>query len=208
MSLRTVRGFHGTTGSSARQLIQTGTLPKLSDRPGNWLGKGFYFFEENLEMATLWTLEQVGVRARLGSFDSASVLVATLDLTDCLDFCTPKWHGPLKATAEKLKRSGRLPKQFGPEFEAANGTVSKIEDYALAPMPGVDPLDHFADSAAIDALIEDLVTSGHPVSSVRAAFTAGPQAFSNSHLFRDTHIQITVLDPERVISDIQIIKPV
>jgi hypothetical protein len=207
MTRRCVRGFHGTTRSSAHELIKPGVVPKLTSRPGNWLGLGFYFFEENFEMATVWALEQVGLRARLGSFDSPAVLVADLDLTDCLDLCTPKWHGPLEASSQKLERSGRLPQQFGPEFESADGKLSKVEDYSLVPKPGIDPLDHFADSAAINALVEDLIASGHPVSCVRAAFTAGRQTFRNSHLFRDTHIQIAVLDPPGVVNNLRVISP-
>jgi hypothetical protein len=207
MAVRSVRGFHGTTRASADDLLKSGGVPKPSIKPGNWLGRGFYFFEENVEMAALWAIEQVNVRARMGFYTSSTVLQADLDLADCLDLCTTKWHGPLKASAENLQRAGQLPQQFGPEFESADGKLTKVEDYSVVPKPGFDPLDHFADSAAINALVEDLIASGHPVSCVRAAFTAGPQTFPNSHLFRDTHIQIAVLDPPRVINNLRIITP-
>ncbi len=207
MAGRSVCGFHGTTQSSAREVLKTGATIKLSSKPGNWLGRGFYFFEENAEMAALWALEQVNVRARMGFFTSRTVLQADLDLADCLDHCTTKWHDPLKAFAENLQRDGKLPEQFGPEFETANEKFIKVEDYTVTPRPGIDPLDHFADSAAINALVEDLIASGHPISCVRAAFIAGSQTFPNSHLFRDTHIQIAVLDPQRVISNLRVVTP-
>ena len=207
MSQRYVRGFHGTTRSSAAALIQSVEVPKLSERAGNWLGNGFYFFEEYLEMASSWPLEQVSLRARLGWFDSPAVLVADIELSDCADLCMPTWHAALSAMAQGLSKSGSLPQQFGPELESAGGKLFNVEDYTVAARPGLDPLDHFADAAAINALVEDLVASGQSVSSVRAAFTAGAQSFPNSHLFRDTHIQIAVRDPARVIRDLRLIPP-
>ncbi len=199
---RTVRGFHGTTRASAEKLAN-GDVPELSNKPGNWLGRGFYFFEENYEDAYLRALDRANVLTRMfGSPSATAVISADVDLTGNIDLCSPAWQLVLVNIAAKLKS---IPKQDGPELETHAGRLLKICDYEEPRRPESDPLDHFADNFVIDALVADLRKNGQDVASVRGAFTIGKQPYENSHFFSGTHVQIAVIDPHKVISDIRIV---
>lgn len=207
---RIVRAYHGTTFSAASEIYHRRSPFRLSDKPGNWLGRGAYFFEENLAQAIDWAIHQVNLRARLGVIDSPAILVADLDLTHCLDLCSSKWHAHLESIAEKLGEAGVLPQQHGPTLTSAGNKTLPRTTFIVAdyPMPAQTALEHFADKDVIDALIKDLHDNDEPVSSVRASFSVGVQPYSNSHFFSDTHTQIAVLTPDTVVTPITIIHPI
>lgn len=209
---RRVRAYHGTTLSAATQIHQHQRSFALSQKDGDWLGRGAYFFEENLIKAIEWALVQVTLRSHLHSFDSPAVLEVDLDLTHCLDLCSSAWHENLRNIALKLEGVGQAKQQDGPSFTTPGnrhsaGKTVWVADYRLTPTPGHSVDDHFADKAVIDALVADLTQAGEPVTSVRAAFALGDQPYCNSHFFSDTHIQIAVLD-SAIVTTRRVIHPV
>lgn len=163
-----------------------------------------YFFEENLPLAILRAMHQVTLRAQRGVIDSPAVLVADLDISDCLDLSSSQWHTHLMTIADKLRRSGALRRQHAPVLSTHAGKSVEIGDYAMAPHTF---LEHDVDKQVIDALVKDLFDGGRNVSSVRASFADGSQPYSNSHFFSDTHTQIAVLTPDTVVSPIRILHP-
>jgi hypothetical protein len=207
---RVVRAYHGTTFSTAVDIFHHRKPIQLSDKPGNWLGVGAYFFEENLTKAVDWALVQVGLRARLGAFHSPAVLEADLDLTDCLDLCSSESHQILAAIAGKLQLAGALAQQHGPELASFGGAGSSGKSFVIAdyPMSAQFADDHYADKQVIDALVAELAREGRSVTSVRASFACGQQPYSNSHFFSDTHTQIAVIDTARVVKLIRMIHPI
>jgi hypothetical protein len=47
------KGYHGTTLAHALEM-ERGVFRPLSVRNSKWLGKGLYFFEDNVELATTY----------------------------------------------------------------------------------------------------------------------------------------------------------
>ncbi len=202
---RIVRAYHGTTFSAASAIFHRQSPIRLSSKPGNWLGRGLYFYEENLPQAIDWALTQVRLRAPLGMVDSAAVLVVDLDLTECLDLCSSQWHWHLQIIAQKLAQANMLGDQHGPSLTTARNTTFVVADYQL---PSHTSLEHVADREVIDALVQDLINAGESITSVRSSFAIGQQPYSNSHFFSDTHTQIAVIKPDRVVTPVGIIHPV
>jgi hypothetical protein len=130
---RQVRAYHGTTHSIAIDIINHRRSFVASDNPGDWLGRGVYFFEENLVKAIEWAFVQVGLRGRLGVIETAAVLVADLDLSDCLDLCSSQWHDHLLVIGKKLHGARQLPQQHGPVLGSGAGQWFTIADYTVPP---------------------------------------------------------------------------
>lgn len=204
---RIVRGYHGTTHSSALDIVNRRSAFQLSDSPGDWLGRGAYFFEENERKAIEWAFVQVNLRARLGSYDSAALIVADLDLSRCLDLCSGAWHAPMQLAAGKLLASG-VALQKAPELTTAANLLVSIGDARVATIPGLTGDEHFTDKAVVDALVADLNANKTVITTVRASFTVGRQSYTNGYFFSDTHVQIAVLDPDAVVTNMRIIHPV
>ena len=76
-----VAGFHGTTWSSAEEILKDGF--RLSQNPYDWLGDGVYFFQDGLERAWEWAIEHHG--------EEAVVIGAEILLVDCLDMLDTTW---------------------------------------------------------------------------------------------------------------------
>jgi hypothetical protein len=166
---RIVRAYHGTTLSAASDIYHRRGPFRLSDKPGNWLGRGAYFFEENLPQAIDWAIHQVNLRARLGVIDSPAIFVADLDLTHCLDFCNSQWHAHLQFIAEKLVEAGVLPQQHGPTLTTAGSRTLRPTTFVIAdyPMPAHTALEHFADIQSFRAAMVVTIT-------LRAISHSGP----------------------------------
>ena len=77
-----VIAFHGCEKSVRDQLLINPEIIRVSNQPFDWLGNGFYFWENNLERAIAWA-EQKAKRSH--AFKEPSVIGAVINLGYCLD---------------------------------------------------------------------------------------------------------------------------
>jgi hypothetical protein len=89
-----VLGYHGTTRESAAQILAGGTyVPSV--KPFDWLGRGWYVWQDDPIRAQEWA------EAKFRGADIA-VLEATIDLSACLDLIQRKYLGPLQEFAQLI----------------------------------------------------------------------------------------------------------
>ena len=87
---RPIVGFHATTPEKARAILSTKKYTS-SMSEFNWLGKGVYFWENDLQRAIEWG-------CNLYTPANTAVIKQTLKLGRCLDLTQRKWLECLKKT--------------------------------------------------------------------------------------------------------------
>lgn len=184
---RRVRGYHGTNFLTADAIVNRRLTFEATIGPEAWLGRGVYFWEENLALGIQWARRRCERLAReSGQIDVPAVIVADIDLSHCMDLCQAEWA---EAVQDMAAQTTVIPPQHGPVFWTANGSRNEISDFATAFAPG----DNFADCFVIDALHAH-ATQARLITTKRAAFHGEVQLYSNSYFFNQTHVQIAVTD--------------
>ena len=159
-----VRGYHGTSRLAAEQILGEGF--RISRMDYDWLGDGAYFFQEGPRRARDWAIRRHA--------NDGVVLVAVIEIVDCVDLLDPEWASTVHAAydgflAARLANGAMLPRQTS----------------------GARRLDR----EVINYLVEQiLVPGGMRVRSVRSSCREGDPVFPGSALFDLDHIQIAVRD--------------
>lgn len=169
----TVEGYHATRKIYAEEVIRTG-LFHSSINPGDWLGHGTYFWENNPSRAIQWAHEHYGKK-------ESSVLKASIRLGKCLDLSNGTLAGIVKVAYDNLKK----------EYEK-EGKKLPIND------PD-DPKNHKLDCAVMNKLPEIV-----DIDTIRAPFYEGNEIFPGSFLLTYSHIQIVVINNKNIIGEIQL----
>lgn len=177
-------GFHGCDKSVRDVLLYNPQDVRLSSNMYDWLGTGFYIWENNYERAYNWAKNNRNI-------SDPAVIGVTYELGNCLDLMDSDC---ISVIEEAYK-----------EFEAVNKVlgVGLPQNKDLASDLNHDRLLRNLDCAVInyatrktDALyIEDLQNNGYskvePYDTVRGCFTEGNKVFS-TEIYEKTHIQVCV----------------
>lgn len=75
-------GFHGCNVSVRDKLLTDPDDIRISAKPYDWLGHGFYFWENNFERAMQWAED----KKKRGQIEHPAVIGAVLNLGYCCDF--------------------------------------------------------------------------------------------------------------------------
>lgn len=157
-------GFHGTSRDAVAHLVARDIRP--SDQHFEWLGTGFYLWQDSPWRAREWAETRYGT--------DAAVVVARVDLDDCLDLQNPRWQQEL-ADAD-----------FDFVFQCV------IEG---RPIPvNTESGNHARDAATINWYCNRAAATGPTVRSVRAIFEEGEPIFEASKIRSKSHVQIAVRD--------------
>jgi len=176
-----VYGFHGIDKSSAYKILTQEDNFHHSNNKYDWLGNGVYFWENNLERAKQYAIQDS--KREKSSVKEPFVLGAVLELGNCLDLLDQKYNDFLKVAYQQLKQD------------------LVAEDIAL-PMNKNFNLNDFdfkareLDCAVIRyacALAED---AGDPFDSVRAAFIEGDALYEGAKFYSENHIQLAIINPD------------
>lgn len=170
-----VLGYHGTSRQSAEAILSGGIHAFcMSDNDYDWLGWGIYFWQGAPVRARQWAVEHFGTQA--------AVLVARIQLTDCLDLLDTVW-------------TNRLADQY-----AALAALAQRQQIDLPLQRGKA---HRLDRAVLDLLVRSLAQEGIRVRAIRAAFQEGTPIYPQSAIYRLSHVQIAVLD-RSLIKDLRL----
>lgn len=161
---REVIGFHGTSRDAVARLLAGDIRP--SDQHFEWLGTGFYLWQDSPWRARQWAESRYGA--------DAVVIVARVDLNGCLDLLNPTWQARVADA----------------DFEfAIEGITSDV------PLPvNTDRGNHARDAAIINFYCDSVTADGGLVRSVRAIFEEGEPKFEASKIRSQSHVQIAVRD--------------
>lgn len=167
-----VIGFHGTNHAAVPRLL-AGDLVQ-SDQHFEWLGTGFYLWQDSPWRAQGWAVDRFG--------DEAAVVAARVSLDGCLDLLNPYWQREL-ADADDQYMAECLAEDRPPAQNRPTGNRAR-------------------DCAVINWYCEGLAREGLHIRSVRAIFEEGDPIFEASAIRALSHVQIAVRDPS-VILDIE-----
>lgn len=172
MALHPLYGFHGCSRADADRIIRSGEMKK-SAKSFEWLGEGFYFWENDPGRALEWAVAR--------KKKDPAVIGALIDSSQCLDLASRDGARLLGLAYEKLKavygQAGRpLPKnERGAENDA-------------------DEVKRHLDCAVLNVLFD-----GNKVPAVKSPFVEGMPVYPGSKFFEKTHTQICVRNPSCIL---------
>lgn len=158
-----VVGHHGTSRSYLDSIQKDGL--RISRNDYDWLGDGVYFFQDSVERAREWAVQEHG--------SDAIVICADIELENCIDLVDSKWS-----------------KCFSNMY---NDFIAKFKEGRL-PIPTQSGKAHRLDRHVINYCVGVLAENGVVVSSLRAPFVEGNPFYPGSALYCESHIQICVRD--------------
>lgn len=168
----TVFAYHGCERGVAEKILGSSSDElRQSNRRGDWLGCGSYFWENAPCRAYEWAVKSPAVK-------DPYVLGAVVRLGKCLNLMDKNAARELRETWDWLK------------------TAAGVNDDSLRNVGN----RHYLDATVINAALAQAEDKGVPYDTVRAAYIEGAPIFEGSTLMEDTHIQIAVRNPFSVIA--------
>jgi len=164
-----VIGFHGTSRAAVAHVLARDIRP--SDQHFEWLGTGFYLWQDSPWRAREWAETRFGA--------DAAVVVARVELDGCLDLLDSRWQT----------------KVADADFEFAVDCIT-----TGVPIPvNTDRGNHARDAATINFYCDRVAADGGLVRSVRAIFEEGEPIFEASKIRSQSHVQLAVRDLTAIV---------
>jgi len=164
-------GFHGCDKEVRDNIVSNQTEMKQSCNNYDWLGFGYYFWENNHRRAMLFAEE----KQKRNEITTPAVLGAFIDLEICLDLLDSHCLENLREAHEKLKNAFEI---TGRTLPTNNSTV-KSSDLLLRRL----------DCAVIEAHVSNY---HERIDTVRGVFWEGDELYPGAGMKEKNHIQISV----------------
>lgn len=176
-------GFHGCKKDIAQKLIKNPTEIRISENQYDWLGSGFYIWENNLERAREWATEQYGA--------GGTVVGVVYELGTCLDLmdsCCIQLIEKARDEFEQDMKCLDLPLPINRDAKSDRHKNKILRDYDCA------VINHL--TRTTDAKYKDEINTQHfsdirVFDSVRGCFWEG-EKIKNMEIYAKTHIQIAI----------------
>jgi hypothetical protein len=184
----TIVGFHGCELSIRNKLISNPNIIEISKKPYDWLGNGFYFWENNYTRAFQWANDKYN----RGEIIIPAVLGAVLQLGNCCDFLDSKFTGLIEsyypAMAEEYQQAGKpLPKNLEARDDGNKDKLLRLLDCATI---------EYMHKSITENYFSDINNKNHSqfkvFDSVRGVFSEGGPAFPGAGIKKKSHIQICI----------------
>lgn len=174
-----VIGYHGCSREVGLEVLN-GTPMTLSEKRYDWLGRGVYFWENDLQRAQEWSDSKVAA----GEYAEAFVVGALIDLGNCLDLTLRENHDYLRVAYTALVNDATKAGSPLPENQDARTDLNS------------DKLLRYLDCAVINFLHSMIKqdTELVPFQTVRGLFVEGEDVYPGARFKNRTHTQIAVID--------------
>lgn len=177
-------GFHGCDESARNELLTKPKNVKISEKPFDWLGHGFYVWENNYERALEWAKD----KQKRGKIKKASVIGVVFTLDYCLDLIDSEFIEMLSIYYGLMKK----------DFLSIGKELPKNKD--VKEDAHKDLLIRELDCAVIQYLHQKIKeekekypdNSLKEFDSARGVFTEGGPAFPGAGVQKKSHIQICI----------------
>lgn len=176
-------GFHGCTKDVAMKLISNPADIKLSENDYDWLGSGFYIWENNLERAREWAIDTHG--------ENGAVVGVVYELGTCLDLMDSCCIDLVKAARidfEDLMASLELPLPVNRDIKNDLHKDKILRNYDCAV---INHLTRTTDAAYVEDVKSQGFSQTQVFDSVRGCFWEGGK-IDNMEIYEKTHIQIAI----------------
>jgi hypothetical protein len=180
-------GYHGTTRERAEQLILDPSKYVLSTNPGDWLGRGIYFWQDAPQRAIVWAK-----RNGLSDTDIA-VVRAEINLEQCLDLFDLQTFRDLRSVYPRFSEYERRGNYSWSQEELT--VQNGVAFFGKTRSAQRKDIVNNRDRALIDWYVEFRRTEGLETKSVRGVFLYGRAIYEQSFLFDWSHSQVAVIDP-------------
>jgi hypothetical protein len=175
-----VIGYHGCDVRIARKVISLKDSLHPSQNPWDWLGHGYYFWEDSHARAGQWA--EAESKRRGNKIKQPAVLGAVIDLGECLNL----------ADAEALKQVRVAHDEY--ERFCNSGGIEKTRNR------GPDLRARYLDCAVMETLHQLRHEEGRqPFATVRGFFMEGQELYAGAGFRELDHIQICVRSPKQII---------
>lgn len=177
-------GFHGCDESVSQQLLIEPKKVKISEKPFDWLGHGFYVWENNYDRALQWAKD----KEKRGKIKKASVIGVVFTLDYCLDLIDSEFIRILSPYYELMRA----------DFSSLGKELPQNKD--VKEDEHKDLLIRELDCAVIEYLhqkVKEEIKKGNEPSlkefdSARGVFVEGGPAFPGAGIQKKSHIQICI----------------
>lgn len=181
-------GFHGCDESVRNQLVTKPDIVKKSQEIFDWLGNGFYVWENNYERAYKWALDK---KAR-GTLDIPSVVGVVYQLDYCLDFTDSEFIDILSSYYNLMKddllfTGKELPKNKDLPKDKYHDLILRELDCAV-----IEYLHQKIDEQIIADISAKSFSEFRHFDTIRGIFTEGGPAFDGAGIQTKNHIQICI----------------
>lgn len=175
-----VVGYHGCDVRVARKVIALKDSLHPSQNPWDWLGHGYYFWEDSPARAKSWAVAES--KRRGSKIKHPAVLGAVIDLGNCLNL----------ADAAALKQVGAAHDEYERLCQA--GGIERATNR------GPDLRARFLDCAVMESLHQLRHEEGKPAfDTVRGFFIEGRELYAGAGFRELDHIQICVRSLDQII---------
>lgn len=176
-----VYGFHGTDKAIAMEILLHQSKFIESTNDYDWLGRGVYFWENSVERANQYAVESS--QRKDSKIHEPCVLGAVLDLGNCLDLLDQKYLDFLNECYELMVE----------DFANSGKALPKNSNFGKKDF---DFKNRKLDCAVITFAHEYAKTTfGIEFDSVRSAFWEGERLYPNAGFYKQSHIQIAIVNP-------------
>lgn len=176
-------GFHGCRKEVAERLVANPNDIRISENDWDWLGSGFYIWENNMERAEEWAEKMYG--------DEAAVVGVVYELGNCLDL--------METSSIKLVKNARdefsdfmsligesVPSNKEVKSDANHDKLLRYLDCAV-----INYLNDNTDQRCAAELKEKGYSNNKAFDTVRGCFNEGAR-IEGMEIYEKTHIQIAI----------------
>lgn len=176
-------GFHGCRSEVAERLVANPDDIRISENDWDWLGSGFYIWENNLERAEEWAKKTYG--------EDAAVVGVVYELGNCLDLMESSSIGLVKDARDEFVRfmnliGESLPSNKDVKRDANHDKLLRYLDCAV-----INYLNDNTDLRCAEELKEKGYSENKAFDTVRGCFHEGAK-LNGMEIYEKTHIQIAI----------------
>jgi len=182
-------GFHGCEGAVRDRLVHNPDIIHRSKEVFDWLGHGFYVWENNYERALQWAKDK---KKRDPAFENPSVLGVVYQLDHCLDFTDSAYTGIIETYYLRMKHEFRLMGNALPRNKSL--PADEHQDMVIRELDCsvIEYLHRRIDQDIRTDLQNRGFSELRHFDTVRGLFTEGGPAFEGAGIRKKNHIQICI----------------
>jgi hypothetical protein len=182
-------GFHGCDLAVMQELVSNPDKVKKSQEKFDWLGNGFYVWENNQARALKWAVDK---KQRGGQLKNPAVVGVVYQLDYCLDLTDSESIELLPAYYKLMKDDLSIMGKNIPENRNVNG--DKHHDLVIRELDCA--VIEYMHQKIDEEIKSDLETKGYSeyrhFDTVRGIFTEGGPIFDGAGIQSKNHIQVCI----------------
>lgn len=181
-------GFHGCDEAVRNLLVSTPNKIRKSDEAHDWLGNGFYIWENNYHRALRWAQDKL----KRGTLVTPSVVGVIYQLDYCLDFTDSQFTELLPIYFDLLKEDLLTAGKIIPDNK--NIAADRHKDLLLRELDCA--VIEYMHQKIDEEIATDISKQGYSelrhFDTVRGSFSEGGPAFEGAGIQIKNHIQICI----------------